>query len=56
MGQFFKSDTSIDELFSKFALDPEETFDIKEKADEEKNKNNLKFKNKKNKNNSLFND
>ncbi|WP_414840186.1 hypothetical protein [Carnobacterium sp. TMP28] len=48
MGQFFKADTSIDELFSKFALDPEESFNTKEKSDKEvdKNKENSDKKNK----------
>ncbi|MCA9765758.1 MAG: hypothetical protein KC455_05000 [Carnobacterium sp.] len=48
MGQFFKADTSIDELFSKFALDPEESFNKKEKTDKEvdKNKENSDKKNK----------
>ncbi len=42
MGQFFKSDTSIDELFSKFALDPEETIHSKEKTDEESDNKKVK--------------
>lgn len=46
MGQFFKSDTSIDQLFSKFALDPEESVNTKIKADEEKDKNDIKPDNK----------
>ncbi|SEK64511.1 hypothetical protein SAMN04488700_1982 [Carnobacterium iners] len=41
MGQFFKSDTSIDELFSKFALDPEEAPSAKEKTDKEVDKNKI---------------
>lgn len=47
MGQFFKSDTSIDQLFSKFALDPEEAVNTKKKTDEEKDKNNIESDNKK---------
>ena len=47
MGQFFKSDTSIDELFSKFALDPEESVHSKEETDEESNKNKTKSDSKK---------
>ena len=46
MGQFFKADTSIDQLFSKFALDPEEAVNTKIKVDEEKDKNNVKSDNK----------
>lgn len=42
MGQFVKSDTSIDQLFSKFALDPEEAVNNKEKADEGKDKSKIK--------------
>ncbi|WP_156954871.1 hypothetical protein [Carnobacterium funditum] len=41
MGQFVKSDTSIDALFSKFVLDPEETLNTKEKTHEEADKNKM---------------
>lgn len=50
MGQLVKSDTSIDDLFSKFALEPEETLTTKESTnkdnDNDKNKTNADTKNK----------
>ncbi|MGB3161208.1 hypothetical protein [Carnobacterium sp.] len=46
MGQLFKSDTSIDELFSKFVLDPEEAIKTKEVLKEENEKNETKTDNK----------